>query len=152
MSGRRPVGAVDNIWLNMDQPSNLMVIDSVMWFDGSADWDRISAIKPHLKRIPLIGNGDLDSPQKVVEALSRYDVDGVMIDAASIRIVQNLLDRRRLFLRRSFRDTGFLFGKIEIVADKNSADDFSILRIYRLDNFGVPGWGHGAVKHRPDPG
>ncbi len=34
-------------------------------FSGEADWDRISAIKPHLKRIPLIGNGDLDSPQKV---------------------------------------------------------------------------------------
>jgi hypothetical protein len=25
-------------------------------FRGSADWDHISAIKPHLKRIPLIGN------------------------------------------------------------------------------------------------
>ena len=40
MSGRRPVGAVDNIWLNMDRPTNLMVIDSVMWFDGTVDWDR----------------------------------------------------------------------------------------------------------------
>ena len=49
------------------------------FFKGSADWERIAAIKPHLKRIPLIGNGDLDSPAKVVEALARYDVDGVMI-------------------------------------------------------------------------
>src|SRR6185312_7979103 len=32
-------------------------------FRGSADWDLISKIKPHLKRIPLIGNGDLDSPR-----------------------------------------------------------------------------------------
>ncbi len=54
------------------------------FFKGSADWDRISAIKPHLKRIPLIGNGDLDSPTKVVEALRRYDVDGVMIARASL--------------------------------------------------------------------
>ncbi|MCA9221708.1 MAG: tRNA-dihydrouridine synthase, partial [Planctomycetales bacterium] len=30
-------------------------------FRGSADWDEIARIKPHLKRIPLIGNGDLDS-------------------------------------------------------------------------------------------
>jgi len=44
VSGRRPVGAVDNIWLNMDQPTNLMVIDAVMWFDGSADWDRFEAV------------------------------------------------------------------------------------------------------------
>ncbi len=53
-------------------------------FCGSADWDRISAIKPYLQRIPLIGNGDLDSPQKVVDAFRRYDVDGVMIARASL--------------------------------------------------------------------
>jgi tRNA-dihydrouridine synthase B len=53
-------------------------------FTGSADWDRISAIKPFLKAIPLIGNGDLDSPQRVVDAFRRYDVDGVMIARASL--------------------------------------------------------------------
>ncbi len=53
-------------------------------FRGSADWDRISEIKPHLKRIPLIGNGDLDSAQKVVDAFRRYDVDGVMIARAAL--------------------------------------------------------------------
>jgi tRNA-dihydrouridine synthase B len=53
-------------------------------FRGSADWDHIAAIKPHLKRIPLIGNGDLDSPQKVVDAFRRYDIDGVMIARASL--------------------------------------------------------------------
>ncbi len=53
-------------------------------FRGSADWDRISAIKPHLKRIPLIGNGDLDSADRVVDAFRHYDVDGVMIARASL--------------------------------------------------------------------
>jgi tRNA-dihydrouridine synthase B len=53
-------------------------------FRGSADWDRIAAIKPYLKRIPLIGNGDLDSPQRVVDAFRRYDIDGVMIARASL--------------------------------------------------------------------
>jgi tRNA-dihydrouridine synthase B len=53
-------------------------------FSGSADWDRISAIKPHLKRIPLIGNGDLDSAEKVVDAFRRYNVDGVMIARAAL--------------------------------------------------------------------
>lgn len=54
------------------------------FFQGSADWERIASIKPHLKRIPLIGNGDLDSPGKVVEAFRRYDVDGVMIARAAL--------------------------------------------------------------------
>jgi tRNA-dihydrouridine synthase B len=53
-------------------------------FRGSADWDRISEIKPYLKRIPLIGNGDLDTPRKVVDAFRRYDIDGVMIARASL--------------------------------------------------------------------
>ena len=53
-------------------------------FRGHADWDRISDIKPYLKKIPLIGNGDLDSAQKVVDAFRRYDVDGVMIARACL--------------------------------------------------------------------
>lgn len=53
-------------------------------FTGSADWERISAIKPYLKRIPLIGNGDLDSAEKVVAAFNRYQVDGIMIARASL--------------------------------------------------------------------
>jgi tRNA-dihydrouridine synthase B len=54
------------------------------YFGGHADWDRIAAIKPHLKRMPLIGNGDLDSPAKVIAAFRRYGVDGVMIARAAI--------------------------------------------------------------------
>lgn len=54
------------------------------FFSGSADWDRISAIKPYLKRIPLIGNGDLDSAAAVVEAFRHYAVDGVMIARAAL--------------------------------------------------------------------
>ena len=53
-------------------------------FRGSADWDRIAEIKPYLSEIPLIGNGDLDSATKVVDAFRRYEVDGVMIARASL--------------------------------------------------------------------
>jgi len=54
------------------------------FFRGNADWERISEIKSHLKRIPLIGNGDLDSAERVVAAFARYHVDGVMIARASL--------------------------------------------------------------------
>ncbi len=54
------------------------------FFRGSADWDRIALLKDHLRRIPLIGNGDLDSPAKVIEAFARYRVDGVMIARAAL--------------------------------------------------------------------
>lgn len=53
-------------------------------FRGSADWERIAEIKSHLRNIPLIGNGDLDSADRVVEAFRRYHVDGVMIARACL--------------------------------------------------------------------
>ncbi|MCA9147814.1 MAG: tRNA dihydrouridine synthase DusB [Planctomycetales bacterium] len=53
-------------------------------FRGSADWDEIARIKPHLKRIPLIGNGDLDSVDRVLHAFRNYPVDGVMVARACL--------------------------------------------------------------------
>jgi tRNA-dihydrouridine synthase B len=54
------------------------------FFRGSADWDLIAEIKPHLKSIPLIGNGDLDSAQKAADVFRTYCVDGVMIARACL--------------------------------------------------------------------
>lgn len=54
------------------------------YFKGSADWERIAELKQYLKRIPLIGNGDLDSPEKVLYAFQNYSVDGVMIARAAL--------------------------------------------------------------------
>jgi tRNA-dihydrouridine synthase B len=53
-------------------------------YRGTANWDEIARIKPHLGRIPLIGNGDVKTPEAVVEAFSRYGVDGVMIGRAAL--------------------------------------------------------------------
>lgn len=39
--GKRLIGPVDTIWLNMDRANNLMVIDSLMFLDGPVDWDRL---------------------------------------------------------------------------------------------------------------
>ncbi len=54
------------------------------FFRGAADWDLISAIKPHLKRIPLIGNGDVDSVEKALLAFQNYRVDGIMVARACL--------------------------------------------------------------------
>lgn len=54
------------------------------YFKGSADWDQIALLKDHLKQIPLIGNGDIDSPEKVLHAFRHYRVDGVMIARAAL--------------------------------------------------------------------
>ncbi len=54
-------------------------------YKGEADWSLIGEVKnnPRMK-IPVFGNGDIDSPEKAVEYKQRYGVDGVMIGRASI--------------------------------------------------------------------
>lgn len=54
-------------------------------YKGDADWTLIGEVKNNSRmRIPIFGNGDIDSPQKAVEYKNRYGVDGVMIGRASI--------------------------------------------------------------------
>jgi tRNA-dihydrouridine synthase B len=50
-------------------------------YSGVADWDIIGEVKATVK-IPVIGNGDIDSPQKASERLQQYGVDGVMLGRA----------------------------------------------------------------------
>ncbi len=54
-------------------------------YGGTADWSLIAAAKANPRlHIPIFGNGDLTSAQQVVEARSRYGVDGVLIGRAAI--------------------------------------------------------------------
>jgi tRNA-dihydrouridine synthase B len=54
-------------------------------YKGSADWTMIGAVKnnPRIK-IPIFGNGDIETPEQVLEMKDKYGVDGVMIGRASI--------------------------------------------------------------------
>ena len=54
-------------------------------YKGEADWSLIAEVRnnPRMK-IPVFGNGDIDSPEKAVEYKNRYGVDGIMIGRASI--------------------------------------------------------------------
>ncbi len=54
-------------------------------YKGAADWTLIARIKNNPRiRIPIFGNGDIDSPEKAVDYQNRYGVDGVMIGRAAI--------------------------------------------------------------------
>lgn len=54
-------------------------------YTGEADWDMIAQVKanPRLK-IPVIGNGDITTPEGAIEAFERSGVDGIMVGRASI--------------------------------------------------------------------
>ena len=50
-------------------------------YSGEADWNIIKAVKESVK-IPVIGNGDIDSPQKAKQRMEESGVDGVMLGRA----------------------------------------------------------------------
>jgi tRNA-dihydrouridine synthase B len=54
-------------------------------YKGEADWTLIGKVKnnPRIK-IPIFGNGDIDSPEKALEYKNRYGIDGIMIGRAAI--------------------------------------------------------------------
>ena len=53
-------------------------------YKGDADWTLIGAVKENPRmRIPIIGNGDINSAVKAKEAFERYGVDGIMVGRAS---------------------------------------------------------------------
>ncbi len=54
-------------------------------YKGSADWTLIRQIKRNPRiRIPIFGNGDVDSPQKALDWYREFEVDGIMIGRAAI--------------------------------------------------------------------
>ena len=52
------------------------------YYSGKADWDIIAKVKESVK-IPVIGNGDVDSPEKAKALLEQTGCDGVMIGRAA---------------------------------------------------------------------
>lgn len=53
-------------------------------YTGEADWSLIGEVKNNPRmHIPIIGNGDVTTPQRAKECFERYGVDAVMIGRAS---------------------------------------------------------------------
>ena len=54
-------------------------------YKGNADWSLISEVKNNQRmKIPVFGNGDVNSPEKAAEMRDEYGLDGAMIGRASI--------------------------------------------------------------------
>jgi len=54
-------------------------------YKGKADWTLIGEVRNNPRMtIPVIGNGDIDSPVKAKEMFDKYGVDGIMIGRASV--------------------------------------------------------------------
>lgn len=72
-------------------------------YTGEADWTLIGAVKNNPRmHIPIIGNGDITTPQRAKECFDRYGVDAVMVGRASFgrpwifKEIRHYLDTREL--------------------------------------------------------
>ena len=53
-------------------------------YTGNADWTLIGEVKRNPRiHIPIIGNGDITTPQQAADAFDTYGVDGVMVGRAT---------------------------------------------------------------------
>ena len=60
-------------------------IERKQMYKGLADWSLIADVKNQPRmHSPVIGNGDVDSPETALEKKEKYGVDGIMIGRAAI--------------------------------------------------------------------
>ncbi|MDR1004739.1 MAG: tRNA dihydrouridine synthase DusB [Prevotellaceae bacterium] len=78
-------------------------------YTGEADWTLIGAVKNNPRmHIPIIGNGDITSPERARECFDRYGVDGVMVGRGAIgcpwifREIKHYLTTGELLPRQPF--------------------------------------------------
>lgn len=80
-------------------------------YNGSADWEAIGRVKNNPRLfIPIIGNGDVSTPEEAKEKFDRYGVDGVMIGRATFgqpwifRDIRHFIDTGELLPPMSFQE------------------------------------------------
>ena len=75
-------------------------------YSGEADWTLIGEVKNNPRmHIPIIGNGDVTTPQRAAECFQRYGVDAIMVGRASFGHPWIFKEMR------TFLDTGELMAK-----------------------------------------
>ncbi len=80
-------------------------------YKGKADWTLIGEVKNNPRmHIPIIGNGDIDSPEKAKEAFDKFGVDGIMVARATygrpwiFRDIRHYLDTGELLPEPTVRE------------------------------------------------
>lgn len=85
-------------------------------YTGEADWEMIARVKENPRlRIPVIGNGDITTPERLMEAFDRYGVDGVMVGRAAIGNPWIFRDMKETLLYGEVRNGLTLHEKFEIL-------------------------------------
>ncbi len=68
---------MDATWLRMDRPDNLMVIESVVWFDTPVDWERLAGVlrRRMIARYPVFRQRPVESRNPLLPSYWEDDPD-----------------------------------------------------------------------------
>jgi len=106
-------------------------------YTGEADWTLIGEVKNNPRmNIPIIGNGDINNPQKARDYFNKYGVDAIMIGRAAIGHPWIFREIRHFF------DTGELLPQISI------EDHVEMLRLQLRQTVDVLGERRGILHTR----
>ncbi|MGK5088669.1 tRNA dihydrouridine synthase DusB [Bdellovibrionota bacterium FG-2] len=75
-------------------------------YSGEADWEFLGDLTAHAGAIPIIGNGDLVTPELAVERYRKYGVDAVMIGRGVLRNPFFFEQAARVFAGESYVKPG----------------------------------------------
>jgi diacylglycerol O-acyltransferase / wax synthase len=172
--GKHAMSSADAAWLRMDSPTNLMVVNSALWFDEPVDWDRLTAVVqerivdvfPRFRQIavePGLGRAPhwADYPDFDINLhLHRIALPAPGDDAALRRFMGDVmsapLDRTKplwhMYLIDGYRDGSAIVTRIHHAV----ADGISLARVMMLMTDGkpdasapaVPFADHGAHRSR----
>ena len=99
-------------------------------YTGNADWTLIGEVKRNPRiHIPIIGNGDITTPQQAADAFDTYGVDGVMVGRATFgcpwifRDIQEVLHPGKALPPLSYNDKiNLLIEQLKI--NVNRSDEY----------------------------
>ena len=97
-------------------------------YTGEADWTLIGEVKQNPRiHIPIIGNGDITTPERALECFEDYGVDAIMVGRATFG---------RPWIFREIRD--YLSGKEEVLSPEwklNVLKQQVLTSVERLDEY-----------------
>ncbi len=84
-------------------------------YKGSADWTKIAEVKNNQRmKIPVFGNGDVNSPEKAVEMRNDFGLDGAMIGRAAIGYPWFFNEVKHFFKYKTHKEQPSLFERIDM--------------------------------------
>ena len=120
-------------------------------YSGFADWDFITEIKAKTK-IPILGNGDILTPQKAVLRLKESGCDGVMIGRGALKNPLIFADALSLWKGESVRtdlkrNYGGIFKDLNDAIRAHSSEHITNIQLKKFASWFSTGY-HGSSNFR----